>query len=451
VTAVILAAVVAGLVHLFGTQSDAAVTRSLTAEARSFQAALLVRPSNQDLPAFTESYLRTRVLADGQHVVVALADRGWLGSAGSEPVVTTAAVRDWLRRPPAATTVTHADVGGRATELIATPIEQTGRRVGTMIATADLTRTRADQSRVRYLVASEAGVALLASVIGAFLLLRRLLRTIGDVTTTAARLGSGELSRRIGPQPAGDEVGRLAATFDAMADRVQNAITAQRRLLSDASHQLRTPLTVARGHLEVLSRTAANDPVEVRETVALVVDELDHMRALVERFLLLGHAMEPDFVQPEAIDLRSFLADLVESCTVLASRDWQLGPVPDLVLSADPSKLRGALLNLVDNAVKATRDGDVIAVSVETTGAWVRLSVGDSGHGIDAADRLTVLERFRRSGPGDARGDGLGLAIVKAVAEAHAGRVEVAESVWGGCKVTMTLPLTTVTAVEIDA
>ncbi len=142
----------------------------------------------------------------------------------------------------------------------------------------------------------------------------------GRITTTAASIEEGDLDRRLGDQGTDDEVGQLAATFDSMLDRLQAAMTVQRRLLSDVSHQLRTPLTVARGHLEVLARQTEWSMGEVRDTVGVVVDELDHMGALVERLLMLGRALEPDFLQLEPLDLRTFLSDLFDSARVLADR-----------------------------------------------------------------------------------------------------------------------------------
>src|SRR5206468_2525526 len=108
-------------------------------------------------------------------------------------------------------------------------------------AAANLSRSNADLSRVRALVIGEAVVALLAAVAAGYLLLRRLLRRIGRITATAADIGSGQLDRRLGDQGTDDEVGQLAETFDAMADRIADTLTLQRRLLSDVSHQLRTP------------------------------------------------------------------------------------------------------------------------------------------------------------------------------------------------------------------
>jgi signal transduction histidine kinase len=228
-----------------------------------------------------------------------------------------------------------------------------------------------------------------------------------------------------------------------MIDRIDAAMTAQRRLLSDVSHQLRTPLTVARGHLEVLQRTGEiADPQAVDETVELVIDELEHMRSLVERLLLLGRAIEPDFLAPELIDARSFFADIYYACQVLAPRHWSLIPVPDVVLNADAAKLRGAVLNLVDNAVKVTAADDSIELSAlyDAAHGTFTFAVEDSGPGIPAAQREAVLARFARPGARDEDGSGLGLAIVRAVAQAHGGHVTVGESRFGGARVAIVLP-----------
>jgi signal transduction histidine kinase len=334
-------------------------------------------------------------------------------------------------------------IGGRDTEVLAAPIRAGARTVGTMLAATDLSPLRAQRSRVLMLSLAEATVALLAGVLSSYLLLRRLLRTVGRITTAAEEIGRGELDRRLGDQGTDDEVGQLATTFDAMIGRVDEAMTAQRRLLSDVSHQLRTPLTVARGHLEVLQRTGGlTEQSGADATVALVVDELDHMRALTERLLLLGRAMEPDFVSLEPVDVRAFVADLYDSALVLAPRHWSCDPVPDIVVRADSAKLRGALLNLVDNAVKATEPDDAIALVTifDEAARTVTFAIDDSGPGIPPAEREAVLTRFARPGARSADGSGLGLAIARAVAEAHGGTVQVGASPLGGARVAVVLP-----------
>jgi len=241
---------------------------------------------------------------------------------------------------------------------------------------------------------------------GRDLLLRRLLRTVGRITKTAGDIGTGALDRRLGDQGIDDEVGQLATTFDSMLERIDTAMTTQRRLLSDVSHQLRTPLTVARGHLEVLYHTGdIADPTAVAETVTLVLDELDHMRSLVERLLLLGRAMEPDFLSPDLIDARAFLADLHSACQVLAPRHWLLAAIPDVVVSADVAKLRGALLNLVDNAVKYAGDGGEVSVRLRRAPGAVQLVVSDHGVGIAPEEQQRIFERFYRATAARARKD----------------------------------------------
>lgn len=430
----------------FANQSIASTTRGLVSEVDSFSRATSATTAASLEPA-TVAYLQGRVLVQGESLLIGLGSGRRFGSAGSAALLADRQVRHLLSRPPSTAATYRMTLDGSDTLLLASPIRQGGATVGTLLVTSDLSQLHADQQRVLVLGAGEALVALIAAVAGAYLLLRRLLRTVGSITDTASSIENGDLDRRLGDQGTDDEVGKLAATFDSMLDRLQAAMVVQRRLLSDVSHQLRTPLTVARGHLEVLARQPTADIDEVRETVGVVVDELDHMRSLVERLLLLGRALEPDFLQVERLDLRTFLSELTDSARVLAPRWWSLAPVPDVVLEVDVAKLRGALLNLVDNAVGATATGDTIevrAVCSDLDGSLV-LSVEDSGPGIPDAQLPTVLVRFGRLGSADSEGSGLGLAIVTAVAEAHGGAFALGRSELGGCRAAITLPASRVT------
>ena len=426
----------------FTNQSVASATRGLAAEVDSFEKAVGGAGAST-LEPDTVAYLRSRVLPQGETIMVRLPNGSRLGSVGSASLLRTPTFRFALESLPAKTESFQSVVNGVATLYLVTPIRSGSTSLGTMVVTADLSQLRTDQNRALLLILAEALVALVGAVAGAYLLLRRLLRNVGRITTTAASIKDGDLDRRLGDQGTDDEVGQLAATFDAMLDRLQAAMTVQRRLLSDVSHQLRTPLTVARGHLEVLARQDRVGQDEVRDTVGVVVDELEHMGALVERLLMLGRALEPDFLDSQPLDLRTFLSELLESAQVLAQRSWYLDPVPDLVLDVDVAKLRGALLNLIDNAVRATTDVDAIEISAglnPRTGDLI-VSVDDSGPGIPGDELSTVIERFRRPGSADRDGSGLGLAIVTAVAEAHGGSFELGRSPLGGCRASMVLPV----------
>ena len=382
----LLAAVLAVTVYetgqAFAQQSLNSTSRDLAAEIADYQAAVAGQPASS-LDTFSVRYLSTQVLPTGEEIMLELPGTGRLGSAGSGPLLDRVPVARALDHPPDRTTSTQVDTGGTSLLVTATPIRQGGSTVGSLVVVADLATVHADQRKVLFVLAGNALVALVAAVAGAYLLLRRLLRTIGRMTATAAAVTTGEVDQRLGDPGTDDEVGQLAATFDLMLDRLGTAMAAQRRLLSDVSHQLRTPLTVARGHLEVMDRVGVTDEEELHDTVQTVVDELDHMRALVERLLLLGRSLEPDFLETHPLDLRAFAADLVEAAQVLGVRHWRLSDVPDVVVDVDADKLRGAMLNLLDNAVRATTDSDTVAVDVRRgTDGSVVLAVEDSGPGI---------------------------------------------------------------------
>lgn len=170
-----------------------------------------------------------------------------------------------------------------------------------------------------------------------------LVATPGTEALRAAPRVAGWLRR----PPSAPEVGRLSRTVDGMLDRLETVFRHRAELLADVSHQLRTPLTIVRGHLDVLSRTGYGDPEEVSETVAVVIDELDQLALMVERMLLLGQALERGFLIEETVDLQDLLGDVLEASRFLGDRDWELGSVPAIAIRGDRAKLRGALLNLL--------------------------------------------------------------------------------------------------------
>jgi len=441
VLAVVLGAVVVALVRDFTASYESLAAESLAAEVRSFAAAARARPAGEGLHVLSIDYLRRHALPTGEVLVVSDVGSGEVETAGARSVVASPVVARLLATPPDRTVVRTLSIASRPVEIVAAPITAGATRVGTFLASSDLSSSAAQRARVLDLSVAEALVALAAGVTSAFLLLRRLLGTIGRITTTADEIGRGRLDRRLGDAGRSDEVGELAQTFDAMLERIDTAMTAQRRLLADVSHQLRTPLTIARGHLEVLERTGTADQARVDETVTLVLDEIEHMRGLIERLLLLGRAMEPDFLAPEPVELRALLADLAEAATVLAPGRVVLSHAPDLVVEADPAKLRGALLNLVDNAVRASAGVGTIGLgALVADDGRLELVVEDAGPGIPAEQVEAALRRFARPGARDSDGTGLGLAIAKAVAESHGGNLTIERSGLGGARVAVVLP-----------
>jgi signal transduction histidine kinase len=198
----------------------------------------------------------------------------------------------------------------------------------------------------------------------------------------------------------------------------------QERFLHDASHELRTPVTIARGHLEVLRRTNGVSAPEI--DVAL--DELQRIEQILDRLLLLAKADQPDFVVLEQIELEPFLEDVFMRWSEVAPRRWRLGELAAGTLTVDPEGLRCALDALLENAVKYSEAATSIVLRCRAVGGQVVIEVEDGGCGI-APDALThIFDRFARADAARTRthgGVGLGLAIVDAIAKGHGGRCTV--------------------------
>jgi signal transduction histidine kinase len=297
-----------------------------------------------------------------------------------------------------------------------------------------------EQEEVDAAVRSVALVLLGAGLTGAALswvVAGHVLAPLRVLTETARSISETDLTRRI-PTRGRDELAELSRTFNAMLDRLERAFGSQRAFIRDASHELRTPITIIRGHLELLG----DDPHERRETVALVTDELDRMNRFVDDLLLLAQADRRDFLQPGPIPLDDLTDELLAKARGLAPRAWALDARASATVRADRQRLTQAMMGLAQNAAQHTQEGDQIALGSAVGPRAVRLWVRDSGPGIAEADQARIFERFARATNGRRRSDGagLGLAIVRAIAEAHGGRVELASRPGAGATFTMVIP-----------
>jgi two-component system OmpR family sensor kinase len=207
---------------------------------------------------------------------------------------------------------------------------------------------------------------------------------------------------------------------------------------SGASHGLRDPLTMCRVYLELFS----DKPEEQRQTIALVLGELDRMARIIDGLEFLADAEREDFLRPERIDLELFTHEVIAAASTLAARDWKLDEAAHGALLADRERLTEAMLQLARNAADHTDEGDTIAIGTSLDQDEARLWVRDAGPGVPEAERDRIFDRFARGREAHRRyrGGGLGLAIVKAVAEAHGGYVELESSLGSGSNFTVVLP-----------
>jgi signal transduction histidine kinase len=325
--------------------------------------------------------------------------------------------------------------GGRIRYLVA-PVETGGREQGVFVVAIDLGAEIDEVNDALRLAAGVSiGVLILASML-AWVIAGRVLAPLRVLRDTARSIGESDLTRRI-PAEGSDELADLARTFNEMLDRLEQAFASQKAFISDAGHELRTPITIIRGHLELMG----DDPLERRETLELVNDELERMSRLVNDLLLLAKASRPDFLEPQTIDLDDLTRDLFTKASALARRDWRLAEVASGRIVADRQRLTQALMNLSQNAVTHTHEGDAVELGSRLDGGRVRLWVRDTGPGVPEAEQARIFERFVRLDNGrHVEGAGLGLAITRAIAEAHGGRVEVDSQPGAGARFTVIIP-----------
>ena len=302
------------------------------------------------------------------------------------------------------------------------------------ILPADEAREIADLQVVGFIVTL--GVLLAATLI-AWLLAGRVLAPVQQLTETARSISQSDLTQRIEVRGS-DEAAEMARSFNAMLDRLEAVFRSQREFVQDASHELRDPLTICRGQLELLS----DDPEERLAAVAIALDELDRMARIVDDLQLLAEAEQRDFLRLDRLQTGPFAHELLAKARTLAIRHWELEAHDDGVVVADRHRLTEAVMNLAHNAVQHTDSDDRISIGISLDDAAARLSVADTGMGVALSDQDRIFERFTRGRGADRRyrGGGLGLAIVKAIAEAHTGRVELDSRLGHGATFTIVIP-----------
>jgi signal transduction histidine kinase len=234
----------------------------------------------------------------------------------------------------------------------------------------------------------------------------------------------GDLTKRIAEPDTRSEIGLLAATFNRMLDRVEAAFDNEQRFVEEASHELRTPITICRGYLEVLP--SHPDPDQLREARDVVLDELGRMDRIVEDMTTLARTSEPDFVRPEELPIDRFMTVVAAKAQPLLPGRLRMEAVPvGASLRADPHRLTQALINLLSNAALHTTNGCPVTLRVVDEKTFWRFDVEDQGGGLASGQEEHVFRPFSR-GSTTALGSGLGLAIVRRVAQAHGGSAGVA-------------------------
>lgn len=328
-------------------------------------------------------------------------------------------------------------------------VNEAGQTVVMAVSLADSDATVAKLTRLSLLVN---GIVLLLMAVAAWAVARIGLHPLARIEETAERIAAGDLSERVPPFRQRTEVGRLAHALNGMLAQIEQAFSARsasetklRQFVSDASHELRTPVAVIRGHAE-LWRSGVSDDLDT--VMARIESESIRMGQLLDDMLLLARLDQSRPLANEPVDLLSLATDAIVDIRALQpERNVTLGAEPGVrppVVIGDEARLRQVLANLLTNSLAHTPADSGIDVLVRADATSVALSISDAGPGMAPDVVAKVFDRFYRADPGRTRdhgGTGLGLAIVKSLVEAHGGTIACRSSVAEGTTFLVRLPL----------
>jgi heavy metal sensor kinase len=296
-------------------------------------------------------------------------------------------------------------------------------------------------------------LAIILAGAGGYLLARRSLSPVVVMSAQASHIGAENLHERLIVRNSRDELGRLAASFNELLDRLDQSFERQRRFVADASHELRTPVAILCGEAEVTLAQEKRTEQEYRESLQILGEEAKRLKHIVEDLFTLARAdagqhplaLSDFYLEELAAECSKNVRTLASAKNIVVSCDFQ----DEVVVHADEGLLRRMLLNLLDNAIKYTPQGGSVSLRSGEENGFYRLSVEDSGPGIPVELQPRIFERFFRAdkarsrGESDGGGAGLGLAIASWIATVHGGRLELTRSTSKGSLFTVFLPKST--------
>ena len=336
---------------------------------------------------------------------------------------------------------------GSRWRVLTRPAVYKGRTVGVLQVARSQRDMEAALGSLGAVLAIALPLMLIPAFAGGLFLAGRALNPVDRIVRTAEEIGAEDLSRRLNLSSSGDELGRLAATFDRMLDRLEGAFQRQRQFTADAAHELRTPLALLTSHAD-LALGQARSASEYRAALESIRADTARMSQLLADLLTLAradHGQEPLVL--ERLDLGALVDDVVGAMSPLAeSRGVRLAVSEAgqaVMVEADQTRLTQLLVNLVDNGIKYTPAGGTVTASTAATRDGAILKVTDTGVGIAPEHLPHLFERFYRVSKARARADGgagLGLAICQWIARAHGGDIQVESQFGRGTTFTVRLP-----------
>ncbi|MEO0488146.1 MAG: ATP-binding protein [Cyanobacteria bacterium J06659_2] len=423
---------------------DRRVEVDLIDEVREFQDALREQPLQtvSQMQRLMVDYIRDELVEDDQYLIFMVNGQPYAFEPDPLPIVMQAGsplMEEWrlLEQQTQGDWMTTDPQMGKLLYAVE-PILVDGQVRGLFIIARSTSAERAEIDRIVRTVLLIMLLLLLLAALVAWWLSARILQPLRSLSSTARSISETDLSQRIPVRGTG-ELAEVATTFNDMMDRLQLAFTSQQDFIRDASHELRTPITIVQGHLELMG----DDPEEQREVLELVLDELDRMNRFVKDMLMLAKADRPDFIEPEALDLEKLTGEIYDKAKVITQCHCKLSQSGHGTVWLDRQRITQAMVNLVENANQHTPKAGQITLGSSRNHQYVRFWVTDTGKGISPQDQTRIFERFARvtSEFRQSEGAGLGLPIVHAIAQASGGRVELQSALGQGSTFMLVFPL----------
>lgn len=334
------------------------------------------------------------------------------------------------------------EIGGTRLRLLNRPLVSEGELLGVLQVAESLDPLEALLSQLFLLLILVGAFAIIVSLaLGAFLTKAALApvdRMVADARLITQRQ---DLSKRLEEPSINDEIRRLATTLNQMLSQIETLLATQERFIADVSHDLRTPLTIIRGNLDLISQEESGE--SRMAAIRAAKGEVDRLSRLVSDLLLLAQMDAGLELERRPVELDTLLLEVYREAKLLApALEIRLGEEDQVSLLGDRDRLKQLLLNLVQNAVDHTPDGGQVTLSLRRERGWAYLSVADTGSGIPPEELPHIFERFYRVEKGRRRGGaGLGLAIAQWIAHSHGGEISVESELEEGSTFTLRLPL----------
>jgi len=324
-------------------------------------------------------------------------------------------------------------------------IRSNNRIEATVYVTQSLAATDAILRSFRFFLLSGLIIALCFIALASISLARAALGPIGEITRGAREISGDDLAKRLNLKGRNDELGALAQTFDDMLGRLEAAFARERRFIADASHELKTPLTVINANAQMLSRWGTADESIMREALATIQNESATMARVINAMLTLAKTDNPETLTLERVNLRELVRDVGASLRPNAAAKGialNVDADADAQVRGEPGLLRQLITNLTENAIKFTDAGSVTLGVAKENGS-ANVIVRDTGRGIPEDAVPHIFERFYRADPARSRvvdGTGLGLAVVNNIVKVHQGQIRVESRLGQGTTFTIALP-----------